>query len=459
MASWDLDVVLAALAKPPFEPLESASLKHLSMKVAFVVAITSMKRVGELHALSVSSECYRMDPGGRRISLRPNSSFLPKVLSDRHVNIPFILSAYDPPGVEESGPPSGMLCPARALAAYVERTRALRTTDHLCLLWPVLGSVVAQSTRGVAVSWALLRGVPLADIVAAASWASSCTFARYYWRRLKSYVENVCRGHGFYIWGRAPATTKVYTDKASPSPSTLQESPGPPPHRTLLLVLVDCRKPPGQSGTERREEEHGDMISLRDIPNHCFLSGKGLSSGEPQQHDADKKEKSLSRSEHLKKHQHRAIGKKLHCCSDCWKKFAKQDLTIHEQIHTGEKPYSCDQCGKSFVRDSNLIAHQRIHTGAKPYSCDQCGKSFYQLVELTRHQRIHTGEKPYSCDQCGKRFALDFTLTTHQRIHTGEKPYSCLCGKSFAHSGSLKKHQDAQMCRFLSPSSAPVSDL
>eukprot|EP00063_Salmo_salar_P011125 XP_013985960.1 PREDICTED: uncharacterized protein LOC106564400 isoform X2 [Salmo salar] len=53
-------------------------------------------------------------------------------------------------------------------------------------------------------------------------------------------------------------------DKASPSPSTLQESPGRPPHRTLLLVLVDCRKTPGQSGTERREgdEEHGDMISL-----------------------------------------------------------------------------------------------------------------------------------------------------------------------------------------------------
>jgi hypothetical protein len=52
MASWDLDAVLAALAKPPFEPLESASLKLLYIQVAFLVAITSMKRVGELHALS-----------------------------------------------------------------------------------------------------------------------------------------------------------------------------------------------------------------------------------------------------------------------------------------------------------------------------------------------------------------------------------------------------------------------
>ncbi|XP_070297331.1 small ribosomal subunit protein eS8 [Salvelinus sp. IW2-2015] len=39
-----------------------------------------------------------MDPGGRSISLCPNPSFLPKVLSDRYVNIPIILSAYDPSG-------------------------------------------------------------------------------------------------------------------------------------------------------------------------------------------------------------------------------------------------------------------------------------------------------------------------------------------------------------------------
>ncbi|KAM9490048.1 uncharacterized protein ACWYII_002852 isoform 3-T3 [Salvelinus alpinus] len=277
-----------------------------------------------------------------------------------------------------------------------------------------------------------------------------------------------------------------FKDKASPSPSTLQESPGQPPLRTLLLVLVDCRKTPGQSGTERGEEGHGDMISLRNIPNRCSLSGRGLSSGEPQQHhDADMKEKSLSRSEHLKKHQQTCIGKKLHhCCSDCGKSFAKQDLTIHEQIHTlehdsktlkshlrihsgegpytcfdcgkylnqsgaqtkhkhtGEKPYSCDQCGKSFSESGSMINHQRIHTGEKPYSCDQCGKNFNQSGHLTKHQRIHTGEKPYGCDQCGKSFNHSGTLSEHQRIHTGEKPYSCdQCGKSFNHSGTLSEHQ------------------
>uniref|UniRef100_A0AAZ3SWC1 C2H2-type domain-containing protein n=1 Tax=Oncorhynchus tshawytscha TaxID=74940 RepID=A0AAZ3SWC1_ONCTS len=251
-------------------------------------------------------------------------------------------------------------------------------------------------------------------------------------------------------------------DKASPSPSTLQESPGRPPLCTLLMVLVDCRKTPGQSGTERREgqEEHGDMISLSknhgDIPNRCSLSGRGLSSGEPQQqHDADKKEKSLSRSEHVK-HQHRGIGKKPHhCCSDCGKSFAKQDLTNHEQIHTlehasntlksqrihsGEGPYTCFDCGKYLNQSGAQTNHK--HTGEKPYSCVQCGKSFNHSGSLTLHQRIHTGVKPYSCDQCGKSFNQSGSLTLHQRIHTGVKPYSCdQCGKSFNHSGSLTLHQ------------------
>ncbi|KAK6300792.1 hypothetical protein J4Q44_G00288900, partial [Coregonus suidteri] len=144
-------------------------------------------------------------------------------------------------------------------------------------------------------------------------------------------------------------------DKASPFPSTLQEFPGQtPPGTALLLGLVDCRKTPGQSGTERgggEEKEDGDLISLRDSPNLCSLSGRGLSSGEPQQHhDADKTEKSLN------KHQQRCIGKKPHhCCFDCGKSFAKQrELIIYQRIHTGEKLYRCSQCGKRFAASKTL---------------------------------------------------------------------------------------------------------
>ncbi|CDQ86184.1 unnamed protein product [Oncorhynchus mykiss] len=126
-------------------------------------------------------------------------------------------------------------------------------------------------------------------------------------------------------------------DRASPSPSTLPESPGHNSPGSFLLLglkrvfvrLVDCRKIPGQSGTVREGHEEGDLISSRDTPYCCSLSGRGLSSGEPQHPVADETEKSVSRSEHLKKHQQRRTGKKPHhCCSDCGKSFTNQMISL-----------------------------------------------------------------------------------------------------------------------------------
>ncbi|KAJ8376070.1 hypothetical protein SKAU_G00066500 [Synaphobranchus kaupii] len=55
--SWDLQLVLNALTEPPFEPLEGLSLKLLSFKTAFLLAIASARRVSELHALSIHPAC------------------------------------------------------------------------------------------------------------------------------------------------------------------------------------------------------------------------------------------------------------------------------------------------------------------------------------------------------------------------------------------------------------------
>ena len=52
--AWNLDVVLRALVRAPFEPLASASLRHVTMKTLFLVALATAKRVGELQALSAT---------------------------------------------------------------------------------------------------------------------------------------------------------------------------------------------------------------------------------------------------------------------------------------------------------------------------------------------------------------------------------------------------------------------
>ncbi len=69
--SWDLSIVLAGLQRGPFEPLDSVELKFLSAKTALLTALTSIKRVGDLQAFSVSEECLVFGPVYSHFVLRP----------------------------------------------------------------------------------------------------------------------------------------------------------------------------------------------------------------------------------------------------------------------------------------------------------------------------------------------------------------------------------------------------
>ncbi|CAM4736218.1 unnamed protein product, partial [Leuciscus chuanchicus] len=76
---WDLSVVLNALSQPPFEPIESVELKFLSLKAALLLALSTAKRVSELHALSVHNSCMQFAMDHSRVTLKTNPAFVPTV--------------------------------------------------------------------------------------------------------------------------------------------------------------------------------------------------------------------------------------------------------------------------------------------------------------------------------------------------------------------------------------------
>ncbi len=96
---WDLPTVLRALKGPPFEPLQSSSLRVLSLKTALLSALASVKQVGDLQALSVNSACLEFGPNDSKVVLKPRLESL--------------------------------LCPVRALKVYIERSASYRKSEQL----------------------------------------------------------------------------------------------------------------------------------------------------------------------------------------------------------------------------------------------------------------------------------------------------------------------------------------
>ncbi len=210
--SWDLSVVLEGLVTAPFEPLESASDRILTLKVVLLLALTSLKRVGDLQAFSVSETCMDFAPGLVKVTLRPRPGYIPKVLSTSFRSQVVTLHSFHPPPFPSSEDESlHLLCPVRALKLYVDRSKVWRKSPQLLICFgaghrglatskqrishwvrdaislayearnlPSPLSLRAHSTRGVASSQALFRGVPLEDICVAAGWFSPHTFVRFY---------------------------------------------------------------------------------------------------------------------------------------------------------------------------------------------------------------------------------------------------------------------------------------
>ncbi|KAI2646019.1 ORF V: Enzymatic polyprotein [Labeo rohita] len=217
--SWDLSVVLLGLRRAPFEPLASVELKYLSLKTSLLITFTSIKRVGDLHAFSVSESCLEFGPADSHVTLRPRPGYVPKVpttpFRDQVVNLQAL-------PLEEADPALSLLCPVRALRTYVDRTRSFRRSEQLfvCFGGQQMGKAVskqrlahwvvdaitlayqcqgepcplgvrAHSTRSVASSHVLAHSASLADICRAAGWATPNTFARFYNLRVEPVSSRV----------------------------------------------------------------------------------------------------------------------------------------------------------------------------------------------------------------------------------------------------------------------------
>ncbi|XDV15909.1 hypothetical protein PO909_015850 [Leuciscus waleckii] len=203
---WDLSLVLEALKAYPFEPLDTVDLKYLTFKTVFLIALSSVKRVGDLHALSVNAACLEFGPNDSIVILKPRHGYVPKVMGTPFRAQVISLSALPASGSEVD---SNLLCPVRALRNYVTRSAAFRRSEQLFVSfggrtkglaaskhslsrWIVdaiaaayasrnlqcpLG-IRAHSTGGMASSWAWSSGISIHDICTAAGWASPSTFVR-----------------------------------------------------------------------------------------------------------------------------------------------------------------------------------------------------------------------------------------------------------------------------------------
>ncbi len=127
---WDLAVVLEALCKPPFEPIEEVSERLLTLKMVLLLAISYLKRVGDLQALSVAPSFLDFAPGLAKAFLYPRAGYVPKVPSSVPRSV--VLQAFCPPPFREPDQEKlNCMCPVRA---YVHRTALWSIALLSCLL-------------------------------------------------------------------------------------------------------------------------------------------------------------------------------------------------------------------------------------------------------------------------------------------------------------------------------------
>ena len=211
--AWDLAKVLRYLNSSHFEPLSQASLRALSQKALFLLALATAKRVGELQALSSVVTFVGLDAclsyipqfvaKSESLTRSIPRSFLVKSLSDFAAGLDDDL----------------LLCPVRALRIYLDRTRSLSPLRHRLFVSPrrpsramsknavsfflrevihaagasrpEVGSVRAHDIRSVSTSVAFHRNWSVSSVLESATWSSSSVFSSFYLRDIQHEYDGI----------------------------------------------------------------------------------------------------------------------------------------------------------------------------------------------------------------------------------------------------------------------------
>ena len=180
---------------------QDQTLRRLSWKFAFLVAVFSARRVADLHLLRISHEYLQISA----TSAVFQPAFGAKQDRPGHQNPLVVLRAYD----------DTRLCPVAHLNEYLRRTRSDIRPEALFLTttlpqksaakatikrWILLVLQTAGvqgspgSTRAAATSFSLARNISLNTVMNAADWSRSTTMFRHYLRLLSAEVlANVAR--------------------------------------------------------------------------------------------------------------------------------------------------------------------------------------------------------------------------------------------------------------------------
>ena len=211
--SWNLSLVLHQLTKAPFEPLKEASLKHLTFKTVFLLALGSGKCRSEIHAWLHKNIRHQSD--WSKVSLYPSPSFLSKnqLAKEGPDSVAPVVIPALAPSLDRSLKGDRSLCPVRALRYYLDRTADLRQNKELVFVsfkkgfdkdispatissWIkqtvilcyelsdqealTLHQVKAHDVRAFAASKAFQSGISLDQILSACHWKSHNTFTQFY---------------------------------------------------------------------------------------------------------------------------------------------------------------------------------------------------------------------------------------------------------------------------------------